>query len=425
MRFLRPLFTLLVLAVFALPALAQPKDSPLITLDGGYTLTIPAGWARGEWGDDGVLFESGDSAIVMLDPATMDGYVRASARDDIAEALIAAYDSYFGDRLAEADLEIFEFAGYPAAQWFFEDDAGNEGVFITADLGDGAFVAFDIVAPAGERDDAIEAADKLLASLTTGGVTSGTSSTTSGSAGSGEPCVVSVESANSAALRVGPGTNRSSVAFLPAGEEFAVIGSATANDGSAWFKLDKAEAAPRSAANEIWVARADVDETGDCDAVADAAPPPVVPILNNPPPATPAPGGSSESGTTTTTNTGTRPQQGIWTIVFARQSNVSCEGFANQTINTSDAWTDWDESDYSYSGDLFFSGANIVFAGDTFRPTGSPNQYVTNYQLTGSFNNQLYITFTSPTTFSAALTGNGIFDGVACSGTTGGSGQRN
>lgn len=427
MRFLRTLLPLLALAVFAMPALAQPKGSSLVTLEGGYTIQLPAGWVEGDWDEDGLLFENGDSTIVLLDPATLDGYIPAFARDDIAEALIAAYDSYYGERLPEADLERFEMAGYSAAQWFFEEDGGNEGVFITAELDDGAFIAFDIVTPQGERDAAVEAADKILASLSTEGrLTSSTTGVlTPVTTGSGEPCFVSVESANSAALRVGPGTNRSSVAFLPPGEEFEVIGMATANDGSEWFKLDKAEAAPRSAANEVWVARADVDETGDCDAVADAAAPPVVPILNVPPANPGSSGGSSGAGSTPVNTGSITPQSGIWTLVFSRQSSMSCEGYSSITVNTSEAWVDWTEADYSFSGNLFVSGANVIFDGDTYVPTGSPNQYVASFTIEGSFNNQIYITFTSPSSFAGQMNGNGVFDGLACSSTVFATGQRN
>jgi hypothetical protein len=436
MRFFRTLLCLIVLMFFAVPALAQPKNTSLFTLEDGYHFTLPTGWVQADWDGEGFLLENSDASILVLDPVLMESLVSLSSRSDVGEALISAYDSFYGDTLDDSDLEFITYGEYTAAQWFFEDQDDNEGVFITAEIARRTFIAFDIVAPAGERDDAIDAAKAMLATLTqdeaatstasgsTGTLTSSTSSTTTTVSTSSEPCTISVSSANTAALRVGPGTNRTSVAFLPAGVDFEVIGQATADDGSEWFKLDKAEAAPRSAANEIWVAADDVETAGDCAAVVDAAAPPVVPIINNPPPATPAPAGSGETTTTTTTSGGTAPQSGGWTLSFARQTNGSCQGTGNFVIPTGDAWSSWSEADYSFGGQLFASGGNIVFAGDTYRPTGTPNQYVASFDLGGGYNNQIYITFNSPTTFVGQMTGNATFDGFACSVSTPLSGRR-
>ncbi len=426
MRFFRTLLIVLALGIFALPVMAQPKNTSILNLGDGYEILLPSGWRAADWDGDGFLVESGDSSILLLDPATMADYVRAASQGDLGEALLDAYEAYLDERLDEGDLEFSQFPPYEIAQWFFELDEGGEGVFITVELNEQTYIAFDVVAPSGERDEAVNAVKLMLASLT--GVEAATSS--SGtlnpvSTGGGDPCFVSVDAANSAALRVGPGTNRSSVAFLPAGVEFEVIGAATAADGSEWFKLDKADAAPRSAANEIWVAREDVDTNGDCDAVSDAVAPPVVPIINNPAP--PAGGGDSGgSQGSPAVNTGSIvPQSGNWTLVFARQSSMSCAGYESITVNTAEAWTDWSESDFSYGGSLFQSGSNIVFAGDTYVPTGSPNQFVTSFDLGGNYNNQIYITFNSPTSFFGQMSGNGIFDGLACSSTTSASGRRN
>lgn len=90
------------------------------------------------------------------------------------------------------------------------------------------------------------------------------------------PCTV--QATQDAALRVGPGGNRSIVLYLTAGATFDVIGTANADDGTRWWRLDKTKAAPNKAAqvNETWVSDAQMTEFGDCDAVGTVAPPRII-----------------------------------------------------------------------------------------------------------------------------------------------------
>ena len=53
-------------------------------------------------------------------------------------------------------------------------------------------------------------------------------------------CAISVETDNTVSLRVGPGTNRTVIAFLPAGN-YNALGQEVADDETQWFKLDKDE----------------------------------------------------------------------------------------------------------------------------------------------------------------------------------------
>ncbi len=94
----------------------------------------------------------------------------------------------------------------------------------------------------------------------------------------GEPCVVWTDDADTVKVRVGPGTNRSSVAFLPAGEHFAPEGQTADDDGAVWYQLDPALAAPDRLMNEAWVAAADVDSAFTCAAVSQADAPPLIPL---------------------------------------------------------------------------------------------------------------------------------------------------
>jgi len=49
------------------------------------------------------------------------------------------------------------------------------------------------------------------------------------------PCTVRTDSANTISVRVGPGGNRTVFAFLPADQDFAVLGQAEADDGGLWW----------------------------------------------------------------------------------------------------------------------------------------------------------------------------------------------
>ena len=76
--------------------------------------------------------------------------------------------------------------------------------------------------------------------------------------------------------RVGPGTNRGVIGSITISDDAPVIGTHVTSDGSIWWRLDKSEVAPRSSANEIWVADSLVTTTGDCDEVGTASAPPII-----------------------------------------------------------------------------------------------------------------------------------------------------
>ena len=109
-----------------------------------------------------------------------------------------------------------------------------------------------------------------------------------GTAQDGAPCMIRTDQERTVRVHVGPGTNRTSIAFLPANEDFAVLGQTAADDGSMWWKLDKEAVAPDKAAAETWVSQDDVQSMGDCASVVDSAAPPIIAITRPQP--TPVPG---------------------------------------------------------------------------------------------------------------------------------------
>ncbi len=93
-----------------------------------------------------------------------------------------------------------------------------------------------------------------------------------------EPCTISTEQAGIVTVRVGPGTHRGVLQFLPANETLSVIGQATDEGGAIWWKIELPGVV------EAWVAADDVEEMGGCEVVGDADAPPVVlpPISDTP-----------------------------------------------------------------------------------------------------------------------------------------------
>jgi hypothetical protein len=212
------------------------------------------------------------------------------------------------------------------------------------------------------------------------------------------------------ALRVGPGFNRTSIAFLPDGEDFDVLGQSTDDESNLWYQLDKAQAAPNTSANEIWVLSDEAASQGDCAAVQDADAPPIVPIIQ-----APAGGGSSEGGSQGGGDPGAAPVGGGWTISFARTSNASCAGTENFVINTSEVWEDWSESDFVTAASLSFTGSGFVFDGIPFtRRQG--NTYIGTWSFADGANTQMYATVVSSTLITGQMVGNvTTSDGTACS----------
>lgn len=95
------------------------------------------------------------------------------------------------------------------------------------------------------------------------------------------PCTL-MSTERGVTVHVGPGRNRGVREYLTPYEIFPVLGWATANDGTLWWKIDSPPAP------QAWVADEDVMTTGDCalTQVPEATPPPIVAPQ---PPAQPVP----------------------------------------------------------------------------------------------------------------------------------------
>ena len=102
-----------------------------------------------------------------------------------------------------------------------------------------------------------------------------------------EPCFVMTDEERGVQVHVGPGRNRGVRAWLPANEEFMVIGRADDSDGDLWYKIDMANT--RLSGQETWVFSGDVETIGGCDQLGAAEIPPIIPITQSTPTNTPEP----------------------------------------------------------------------------------------------------------------------------------------
>ncbi|HEX2621386.1 MAG TPA: hypothetical protein VHL11_14605, partial [Phototrophicaceae bacterium] len=223
-----------------------------------------------------------------------------------------------------------------------------------------------------------------------------------------EPCFVSAEEAKTARLRVGPGENRSAIAFLPPNKDFTVTGRfVVEDDESVWFKLDKTEVDPNSSAAELWVAEKEVTEQGSCDSVGDASAPPIVPIIPG------NGGGNTGSGDSSgTSEPGTLPQSGTWTLTLDATTYASCTGSETVSFPTTDFIVGGLTRSVSVS--VTNGGSTIIFDGDALAMT-APGNYVGSFDMGGGDNFQTYLTINSATSMSGRLVGNTIISGVGCS----------
>ncbi|MEW6577917.1 MAG: hypothetical protein AB1435_01855 [Chloroflexota bacterium] len=107
-------------------------------------------------------------------------------------------------------------------------------------------------------------------------------------------CLVRTEFEQFARVRVGPGENRGVFGWLPAQQDFTVIGQVLDEQGKTWWQLDKDEIPGSEFAASLWVAEEEVDEIGNCLNVPPGEIPPIIP--GGPPPVIVTPGGWGPCG---------------------------------------------------------------------------------------------------------------------------------
>lgn len=375
---------IVILFVMIFPANAQGNNQPtegnIIDLGAGYSVVLPDGWDEPGLGVSPIfeidedfspvfLVNSNDLYVRLISPATLSELFEAESDLPLGDVLLLALATIYQNDLRglgpetvgvkDAELDNYDGVYFPVItlyeenhqveRWFFAVQVDDSGSYLIAD--------FYRDGPTGVSD--AESTAKALLDA----VVAGTQATASSSETTGEPCFVSTETARTATVRVGPGTNRTALMFLAVGEQFTVTGRFVATDDTVWYQLDKAEVDPTSDAAELWLAQADVDEVGDCDLVGETAAPPIRPILGG--------GGSSAGGGSGggSAPAGTLPQSGTWTLTLGSRGLVSCLGTNTVEFNTSEVYGNDISDVYSLTSN---SSANtFVMGGQLFTPLPS------------------------------------------------------
>ncbi|HYO87502.1 MAG TPA: hypothetical protein VER79_02580 [Candidatus Limnocylindrales bacterium] len=402
MKFVRHLLLLAcILGVFSTSALAQ-AGMQTVDLGDGYQISVPASWEIDDSREEGVIANNPDLNLAIFTPAMLESLVNdIQNAADAVDALTRIAEADDLGQIDTANIEKMQ-VGERTTAAFTNEQEGS--MLVALPIGD-SFGLLVFIAEAdvfAAQEDMIE---QIIASFDV-----------VETASAGGDCTVSAAAANSAALRVGPGENRSSISFLPANTDVTVTGRNELDDGSVWYQLDKAEAAPGgSAAAELWVNAEDVEANGGCDSVGDTSAPPVIPISVAPPPAaTAAPGEPAPEPV----QSGALPAAGFWTLNLNPTTNASCLGYENVPYSTSEVYTS-----------PFFTGPlNIVnsgafdFNGDVFRRVGSSNSFTGTITFDveggGSMVTQVRFDLASSTRMTGQIVANyNADDGTPCSDT--------
>ncbi|MBE2268830.1 MAG: hypothetical protein IAE80_11410 [Anaerolinea sp.] len=404
-------FALLLLFVLALPlTLAAQSEIPLAE---GYTIDFPSRWDWEDAGEYAGFYIYGDVYLIyIVDPVELSDLITIRSKDTLEDVLLDAYYAlYEGDQPTAREIEELNVPGRTGAVWRYSIAADDiEGLFIVLEMSDGTVGILDIYADASNYDDPEQELEDVIVSFDATDASGGGADGGGGLGGSQEPagesCTVSTDQARTVALRVGPGENRSSVAFLPTGVDVEVTGVALDNDGDEWFQLNKDQAAPQSAAAEIWMRRGDADESGDCDNVGETSAPPINPIAVQPP--TAAPGATAAPPATGSIT----PVTGTYTVSYNANTNASCRGGGNVVIPTVEIVDDMAFNVYVVP---VTGGINI--GPDFFVRTSGTNSFIGSFTWDDGTNSQVYLTFSSSSFATGSEVFNFTINGTPCSGT--------
>ncbi len=381
---LRPGLLLLCLALVPIGAAAQ-AGTQTVDLGDGYSLTVPAAWDVTR--DDPGAFTLGDDTVTLTaltETRFADLSIHFPPSFTVEDVLVSLTVPFAGVKITRDEAKTATYDDRAAAV-FSTTDAGEEMLLVALTLSDQTygFLAFsgasaDLDALGVEIEamiasfDSERIVDAPAAQATTPPlIATGGGATLTGRGTAGAACTVSSPTADTGQLRVGPGTNRSAIAFLPASVEVTVTGRIVLDDGSVWFQLDKTEAAPQgTAAAELWVNVEDVTATGSCDQVGDASAPPVIPIAAAAPPA-PAAGPGEAAAPAEAAQAGSLPAAGTWTTVLNATTNASCLGYENAPYSTAEVYTPMTFRDAVSIVD----GSSFYVGPDLFRRIGSTNSF--------------------------------------------------
>lgn len=389
------------LFLFSVPAAAQTDLATSYSFEGGATFNYPDDWRLSD-GNERVQVFSDATRVYVLDEAALSGIgVKATANE--ADALQIYFERYHSDRAFKpAKVETLEINGRSTAQYDYSADDGRARI-IAFRFTNGALGLIEGMSLAGKLKE-----EEIVLAITASFDSSGDANT----AISTEPvdCSVSTRVADTVRVRVGPGENRASIIFLPSDEDFQVLGQASANDGSLWWKLDKEAVAPQKSANEVWVAQNDVRATGNCGAVVDVNAPPIIPISNVPP--TTGNSGGGNTGVPPATGSGL-PTTGLYSGSIG-DGNASCADIPN---------VNFQPDNRQFTAFIQPSGSSFIYvdgSGPLVRTSGNTFSGTITYidpSDNRPFSRAMTLTVISSTQIVGTFTDTVEYDGRLCSAT--------
>ncbi len=401
---------LIALAAVPLSVFAQTPPMKNVDLGNGYLISMPDSWFSFSMDDGSQAMLGTEFQMIVSTPPTLASVGIDPSQGDVGTVLINAVNAEGEYQIERADVAKVRYDGRTGAA-FSSSDGHNERMEVFVNLNDGLYGKVVVITNIGglvEHADLIDAMITSLRNYNAAAVAPvaavADSASTSASSSSGAACTVRTASADGAQLRVGPGTNRGAISFLPTGIDVTVTGRIELDGGGVWYQLDKSQAAPNgSAAAELWVSAESVDASGDCEHVGDTSAPPIIPLA----PQVVQPSAPSQSGGGAATGF-MQPAGGRWTMTLNATTNASCQGYQNVPFQTSEVYnpivttstlTPLNSDSFRYWGTVFtripgtnsfagpytFTEVDIVaqFRFDVQSSSYMSGQIVANYQQDG------------------------------------------
>jgi hypothetical protein len=400
----RILLLLCCLTVLPLSVSAQ-NDTQTVDLGDSYSIAVPDDWQVTE-NENGYFTLEGDTITVeVMTPR----YIRSLGINfnqdrNVSDVLIALTTLFDGVEPDRDEIEKLLYGDTTAAGFTIADDEATDQFNVALVLLDGLFGYITVTVENDQLDVFSDRIDPIISSF----------QTTHTEAASGDPCTVRADDAATAQLRVGPGTNRGAISFLPEDTDVTATGRIELEDGSIWYQLEIDEAAPDgTAAAELWVFDEDVTLSGDCENVGDTDAPPV--IRAAPQVVTQPQGdGSAPVETNATITPGLlQATPGSWTLTINPVLNASCGG-ENAPLSSSEIYG---ELTYVYSVSIL-SPDLMVFFGDLYRRYPGSNSFDGMFTYADGVQSPARLDVLSPTTIHGEINDLFQYDGYTCSATT-------
>lgn len=398
----RPVRLLILLAVLLsalLPAAAQ--DEQIIGDFDAFSFSAPASWEVTPLAglEDAYYWVSDSGYGIIIMPEKVDDLVYFTAETDDYAMLQNYLLEVMGFEADDEFVVLYETEYYFGVAYQGTSDDGLLMDIVAMAFEGPYFLIFELYAPEATYDAASAEFAAFIDTFLVGDNVIIPEVNAVALSGADAACFASAPGESVARLRVGPGENRTAVAFLPLEVEAAVIGQASDAAGDVWFRLEKADAAPDSAATEIWVDAASVLTSGDCQTLAALDAPPIMPFAARP--------GGEASGADRSL------QSGAYTLVFPAEFPGSCVDGSNSSLRTADIFGSMANGldlTLTYTGSqIDLGGGDIVYRVNAQTFSGS-------FDLGGGQSLQARLTLTGDTSFTGELSQSFTRDdGVACS----------